>query len=62
MKNSKKHYIGNKYLKYQPKSTEPVLIEWWISITETTIELYDIDDNGMLVPNKEKFQRYYDTQ
>jgi len=57
-KKSMKHYVGTKYLKYQPKSDVPVLITWTTPITEKTIELFDIDGDGMLVANEERFKRY----
>jgi len=58
---SMKHYVGKYYVSPQPKSDKPVLVNGWsIGINEETIELYDIDSNGMLVANKEKFQRYYE--
>ena len=56
---SMKHYVGNKYISPQPKSKEPTMVGGWsIEINVGTIELYDIDDNGMLVANEEKFKRY----
>jgi len=55
---SMKHYIGTKYLNPQPKSKEPTLINWKTYIDIGTIDLYDIDDDGMLQPNKEKFKRH----
>tara|TARA_Y100001937_G_scaffold96582_1_gene131316 strand:- start:34 stop:459 length:426 start_codon:yes stop_codon:yes gene_type:complete len=58
---SMKHYVGEKYINPQPKSKEAELVfGWGIYIDATTIELYDIDDNGMLKANKEKFQRYWE--
>ena len=58
---SMKHYVGGKYVAPQPKSKEPVMMGGWsLSINGEIIELYDIDSDGMLVANKEKFQRYYD--
>ena len=53
-----KHYVGIKYLNPQPKSKEPVLINWTTYIDDITIELFDIDDDGMLKPNEERFKRY----
>tara|TARA_R110000803_G_scaffold43313_7_gene92517 strand:- start:5 stop:430 length:426 start_codon:yes stop_codon:yes gene_type:complete len=57
---SMKHYVGNKYISPQPKNTEPVLVGGWcINIDEKTIDLYDIDGEGNLIANKERFNRYY---
>ncbi len=57
---SMKHYIGKNYISPQPPCKEPTLHGGWsIFIDKETIELYDIDDNGMLKANKEKFQRYW---
>jgi hypothetical protein len=59
---SMKHYIGNKYIAPQPKGTEPVLMNGWsIHINTITIELFDIDGDGMLIANKNKFERYYNS-
>ncbi len=60
-KKSMKHYVGKYYVSPQPKSKEPALVNGWnIEINEDTIELYDIDSEGNLVANEEKFQRYYE--
>ena len=58
---SMKHYVGNKYISPQPKSKEPAMVGGWsIEINEETIDCFDVDSDGNLVANKEKFQRYYD--
>jgi len=56
---SMKHYIDDQYIGPQPKSKVPVLIPWSIGIDEKTIELFDIDDDGMLIANKERFEKHY---
>lgn len=58
-KKSMKHYIDNCYIGPQPKSKVPVLIPWNINIDEKTIKLFNIDDDGYLVANKELFEKFY---
>ena len=59
-KKSMKHYVGNKYLNPQPKGDVPILVNGWsIQITEESINLFDIDKDGMLVANKERFEKFY---
>ena len=61
-KKTMKHYVGKHYWTKQPKEEEPTLVYGWsIQITEETVELYDIDNKGNLIANKDKFQRYYDS-
>ena len=60
---SMKHYVNNKYISPQPKSKDPVMVGGWsISVDEKTIDCFDIDSDGNLVANKEKFKRYYEVE
>jgi len=58
-KKSMKHYIGEHYIGPQPKSKEPTLVPWNIKIDEKTIKLFDFDDDGWPVANKERFEKFY---
>tara|TARA_R110000764_G_scaffold85901_1_gene166553 strand:+ start:95 stop:511 length:417 start_codon:yes stop_codon:yes gene_type:complete len=59
-KKSMKHYVGNRYVSPQPKSDVPTLVNGWnVQITEKSINLFDIDKDGMLVANKERFEKFY---
>ena len=57
-KTTMKHYVGYTYVNPQPKSKEPVMVEWRIKVTPNNIDCFDIDDKGMLQANEEKFQKY----
>ena len=59
-KKSMKHYVGNHFWNPQPEGDKPVLVFGKnILITKDTIDLYDIDDNGDLIANKERMDRWW---